>query len=188
MKREQLEAFNDAVVAIIVTLMVLEIKLPEFESGEYLPLARHIAIYALSFLVVAITWLNNHTTMAHLERVGIRIIWLNMLLLFCMSLIPLPTAALGEQFHLRDAHIFYAIVVGACSAAFTLLHREMFKELHHIPAEVRASTTRMHWITVSCYACAVLLAYVSVYLSLLVFIAMPSLYFIPSRRLFVATE
>src|SRR5476651_2129448 len=101
MKKEQLATFNDAVIAIVITLMVLEIKLPTMTPDNLWALAQHILVYGLSFLMVAIVWLNLRIILMPLEVVDNKIIWLDLALLFTISLIPLPTEALGEQFEQR---------------------------------------------------------------------------------------
>jgi uncharacterized membrane protein len=82
MRKERFETFTDGVVAIIITLMVLEIKLPELTADNFLLLMRHIAVYALSFIVVAILWLNHHKMFLQTEQVNTKIIWFNFALLF----------------------------------------------------------------------------------------------------------
>jgi uncharacterized membrane protein len=106
MRKERFEVFTDAVIAIIMTLMILEIKLPELTAASLWTFLQHITIYALSFLVIAITWLNHHIMFLHVDKIPTRIIWINFMMLFSMSLIPLATGHLGEHFFRRKAICF----------------------------------------------------------------------------------
>ena len=89
MQRERFESMTDAVIAIIITLLVLEIRVPEFTKQNLPELALQIFVYALSFTTIAIGWINHHRIFAELEKVTPDIIWLNFGLLFCLSLVPL---------------------------------------------------------------------------------------------------
>src|SRR5215468_3522695 len=96
--KTRLEAFSDGVVAIIITIMVLELKAPHEASMEaLLKLTPVFLSYALSFLVVAILWVNHHHLLHTATRVNGRMLWLNNHLLFWLSLVPFTTAFLGEN-------------------------------------------------------------------------------------------
>jgi uncharacterized membrane protein len=100
---ERIAAFSDGVIAIIITIMVLELKLPEAAardevwSGFLAPLAPKLAVYALSFVIVGALWVNHHQLLAVVRRATPQLMWMNLLLLFFMSLIPLATGFLGEH-------------------------------------------------------------------------------------------
>src|SRR4051812_33599007 len=96
--KTRLEAFSDGVVAIIITIMVLELKPPHSPSApELLKLTPVFLGYLLSFVVVAILWVNHHHLLHTVERVDGRILWLNNHLLFWLSLVPFTTAYIGES-------------------------------------------------------------------------------------------
>ena len=124
---ERIAAFSDGVIAIIITIMVLELKLPDTAAkgdiwANFLsPLAPKIAVYALSFLIVGAMWINHHQLLAVVKRPTPLLMWLNLLLLFLLSLIPLATGFLGEHPLLARAIMFYAVNMALCSAAFGLL-------------------------------------------------------------------
>jgi uncharacterized membrane protein len=124
---ERLAAFSDGVLAIIITIMVLELKLPEAAfHGEVwpnflAPLAPKLAVYALSFCILGTMWINHHQLLAAVRRGSPQLMWMNLLLLFFMSLIPLATSFLGEHPLLPRAISFYAIVLALSSAVFSLL-------------------------------------------------------------------
>jgi uncharacterized membrane protein len=186
MKKERLEVLSDGVIVIIMTIMVFEIKLPElpaYSFSVFMPVLQHIAVYAMSFLVLAVMWINHHHIFIGIEKVSTKVVWTNFLLLFFMSLIPLPTKALGENFNLISSHIFYGIVLASNSVAFTLLQAQVIKTASHLSLRDRQVVNRKNWFAVALYGLSVPLSFLSVYASLAIFILIPSMYFLPSKRL-----
>src|ERR1700710_1392123 len=97
MGKGRLEAFSDGVIAVIITIMVLELKAPADGSfAALLRLDHPLLNYILSFLVVAIVWVNHHHLVTQITRVNAKVLWVNIMLLFWLSLIPLATAYLGQ--------------------------------------------------------------------------------------------
>src|SRR5215831_13668187 len=95
--KARLEAFSDGVIAVIITIMVLELKAPESAEPEaLLDLWPNLAIYLVSFLFVAIYWINHHALLSGIERTTSAEIWANNCLLFCLSLFPFATAYVGN--------------------------------------------------------------------------------------------
>lgn len=122
MKRGRLEAFSDGVPAIIITIMVLELKIPHGHDWAALrPLIPVGLSYVLSFIYVGIYWNNHHHLMHTVEHVDGRILWANLHLLFWLSLIPVTTAWLGESHFAQAPAILYGLVLCACGAAYTIL-------------------------------------------------------------------
>jgi uncharacterized membrane protein len=122
MRTNRLEAFSDGVIAILITIMVLELKVPH---GEGLAALREAApsllIYLLSFVYLAIYW-NNHHHLCHLaERVDGRILWANAHLLFWLSLVPFTTAWIGEHHMSVTATAVYGVVLLLSGLAYLLL-------------------------------------------------------------------
>lgn len=183
MKKEKLDAFTDAVVAIIITLMVLEIKLPQVTADNLWEVLRHIAIYALSFVVIGITWLNYNTFFKYVDKITTRIIWLNLSFLFMLSLVPLPTQALGEAFFVKESHMFYGIILALVATSYSLMYKSASHYLTHLSKAEIKIINRKNWMAVGCYVLSVPLSLVSIYLSTAIFIIMPAIYFIPSRKL-----
>ncbi len=181
MKKEQLATFNDAVLAIVITLMVLEIKLPELDAGDLIVLTQHIGVYGLSFLVVAIVWWNLRIILIPLEDVDNKVIWPDLFLLFFISLIPLPTQALGEHFYQRESHIFYAIIMALVSIAYSLLHVQIVKKAEKLDKKCLSISLWKNWLATALYLSAIPLSFVSVYISGSIFILVPALYFLPSH-------
>jgi len=183
MKKEQLATFNDAVIAIVITLMVLEIKLPEMTPENLWALGQHILVYGLSFLMVAIVWLNLRIILAPLEVVDNRIIWLDLALLFVISLIPLPTEALGEQFEQKLSHVFFGTVMMSLAIVYAILHHQITKRAATLNEKCKSVSLSKNWLAIFLYGMSIPLSYVSLYLSTGIFILIPILYFLPSHYL-----
>jgi len=187
MKKEKLDAFTDAVVAIIITLMVLEIKLPKVTAENLLTVLSYIGIYALSFIVIGITWLNYNTLFKYIENITARIIWLNLAFLFVLSLVPLPTQALCKDFHTKESHMFYGIILTCVSIVYTLMQYAANPNIIHLSkSEIKQLNTK-NWMSIILYAISVPLSILSIYFSTMIFILMPILYFLPERKLINAT-
>lgn len=119
---KRVEAFSDGVIAIVITIMVLEMKAPEETGIEHLlALWPVFTAYVLSYIYVAIYWANHHRLFSHARRVTNSLIWANIALLFALSLVPFATAYLGEhEFH-RDATVFYMSVMMLPAFAYNWL-------------------------------------------------------------------
>lgn len=124
MGRGRLEAFSDGVLAIIITIMVLELKVPQGGTlkvlGALLPV---FLSYVLSFLYIAIYWNNHHHMLQTVERVNGSILWANMHLLFWLSLLPFATGWMGENHFDRLPSAVYGAVLCMAAAAYMLLQR-----------------------------------------------------------------
>ena len=129
MSTNRLEAFSDGVIAIIVTIMVLDLRAP---SEPTLPALWKVApvfiSYALSFLVVAIMWVNHHHLIHAVHGVTTRLLWSNIYLLFWMSLVPFVTDYLGKNYREPLAVALYGLDLVLCSSAFYLLRTVLTKQ------------------------------------------------------------
>jgi len=125
----RLEAFSDGVFAIIITIMVLDLRPPVAEGiGALLQLWPVVLSYVLSFFVIAVYWLNHHRTFHIVKRVGTAVLWANILLLFCLSLVPFFTAYMGEH---RVSGLSVALYAGdmfVCCLAAMVLRFAMLRE------------------------------------------------------------
>ncbi|MDB5680159.1 TMEM175 family protein [Sphingomonas bacterium] len=118
----RVEAFSDGVLAIIITIMVLELKAPEEPGLDHLWRMWPIfSAYALSFAYVGIYWVNHHRLFSHAKRVTNSLVWFNLFLLFALSLIPFSTAYLGTQHFSRDATLVYLATMLFPALAYTPL-------------------------------------------------------------------
>jgi len=186
--KARLEAFSDGVIAIILTLMVLEIKRPHLSGDasadfhalrELLP---HLVIYLLSFLITAIIWVNHHHMFHLVKSVDAKVLWYNLNLLFWMSLIPLPTGLLGEQPASPLVNAFYGAVLFMMSASYYFLRctaqGRMYEAVSGAEKRVR---NRKNLISAGLYLSSIPLAFVSVQVSWAIFLLVPAAYFIPER-------
>lgn len=151
----RVEAFSDGVIAIIVTIMVLELHVPEAEGWQaLLHLWPVFFAYALSFVYVAIYWVNHHRLLAHAARVTNRLLWNNMALLFTLSLVPFAAAYLGEHHFSRDATVLYLAVMIAPAICYMHLQSDVRRHGHHNAAAegYYRSTSRKGLVSVLLYA------------------------------------
>jgi uncharacterized membrane protein len=184
---ERIAAFSDGVIAIIITIMVLELKLPEAAAkGDVwpsflAPLAPKLAIYALSFLIVGALWVNHHQLLAVVRRVTLPFIWMNLLLLFFMSLIPLATGFLGEHPQSARAVSFYALIMTLSSAVFGLLRYRLGRMPEHDREHIqfRRATLLRSFTGTLIYAAAVIAAPVSPIAALAMVVFVPAMFNIP---------
>ena len=180
--KSRLEAFSDGVVAIIVTIMVLELKVPHDASLHgLLQLTPLFLSYALSFLVVAILWVNHHHLLHTAHAVTGRMLWLNNHFLFWLSLVPFTTAYIGEN-HLAPLPVaLYGLVLCLAGSAFDLLRRDIARSQASDPAltAMHHRSSRINAASALLYLAAVPLAWVSVWLSLAIYLLVPAAYFMP---------
>lgn len=185
MKTSRLEAFSDGVIAVIITIMVLELKVPHTGKLEDLvKVAPSLLVYALSFALVAIMWVNHHHFIDKARRADAALLWSNNLLLFFMSLIPFVTAYLGENCHEPLAVAVYGVVLVFACAAFLLVQTVLGRQNASDEAQ-RIEFRRLNHkaiFSLCCYAASVALAFVSVYASFAIFVIIPLLYFWPERK------
>jgi uncharacterized membrane protein len=138
MKKGRLEAFSDGVVAIIITIMVLELHVPHgAHITDLAPLLPTFMSYVLSFVYVGIYWNNHHHMIYAVERINGGILWANLNLLFWLSLIPFVTAWMGENHFAQWPIVLYGIVLIMNGIAYTILCRLLIKEagIHSTLAE-----------------------------------------------------
>jgi uncharacterized membrane protein len=190
-KATRLEAFSDGVIAIIITIMVLELKAPQ-DIGV-IGLKRVLPVflsYVLSFIIVAIYWVNHHHLIHLAQKVDGKILWANINLLFWISLFPWVTAYLGANYKNSLAVALYAIVATACGASFYLLRSTI--ACHHRGDErlqaLHCRMGRKNLLALAIYITAIPMAWVAIPLSLFL-IALPAImYFMPDRQLEILQE
>lgn len=187
MNKTRIEAFSDGVIAIIITIMVLELHIPELEANTsdqeiwhaLFGLVPHVLAYLLSFVVVAILWINHHHLFDKIPNSTSAMVWYNAFLLFAMSLIPLPTAFLAEHLMLKQAAMFYGFVMFLNAFAFLLLRRYVEVDAKLIPYNKKVQQS--NYMSSLLYLLSIPMAWVSVYLSFIIFVAIPVWYFIPDK-------
>ena len=186
MGKARLEAFSDGVIAVIITIMVLELKVPRDTTLTSLQgVAPQFLSYLLSFLVVAIMWVNHHHMMHSARRADARLLWSNNTLLFWMSLVPFVTAYMGNNPHDPRAVALYGFVLALCSVAFAVLRSAIAQ--HHRDNPEMASYHRgvqsKNLFSMLLYIASVPLAFVDVRISFAIFVFVALSYFLPERKL-----
>lgn len=190
MKKGRLEAFSDGVLAIIITIMVLEMKAPEETTlRALLPVLPVFLSYVLSFIYVAIYWINHHHLFQATVRISTGVLWANMHLLFWLSLIPFVTSWLGEN-HLESVPVaFYGGVLFMCAVAFRILERALIGS-HDAKSPITRilHNGRIENISMALYLASIPLAFVHFVLSIICYVVVAILWFIPAKGLEEAIE
>ncbi|UAY50865.1 TMEM175 family protein [Ferruginibacter albus] len=186
MNKTRLEAFSDGVLAIIITIMVLELKVPHNASWEALKeLAPVFLSYIMSFIFIGIYWGNHHHLLHTVKKVNGGIIWSNLNLLFWLSLIPFATAWMGENHFAAFTVATYAILLLLCGAAFTILQKRIEHTLDN-DSHVRHALQRVAvkgYFSVIGYAAAIPFAYVNPVISGSLFMLVAVMWIIPDKRI-----
>jgi uncharacterized membrane protein len=185
MGRSRLEAFSDGVLAIVITIMVLELRPPAGTSLAALrPLLPAFLSYVLSFVYVGIYWNNHHHLLHTVQRVDGRILWANLHLLFWLSLVPAVTAWLGQS-HLHEwPAALYGVVLLLAGAAYRILVSAILA-LHGRDSELGRAIgrDRKGWLSLVCYGLGAILAFESVWLAYALYILVALMWLVPDRRI-----
>ena len=181
----RMEAFSDGVIAVIITIMVLEMKSPREASVAALkPVIPVFLSYVLSFIYVGIYWTNHHHLLHATERVNGATLWANLHLLFWLSLVPFTTAWMGENHFHSWPVALYGMVLLMAAVAYFILVRTL---LHiHEPGSTLAKaigSDRKGKISLLFYAPAIPLAFVRPWIAGLFYIAVAILWLVPDRRI-----
>jgi uncharacterized membrane protein len=184
MSKGRLEAFSDGVLAVIITIMVLELKVPHgADAAALAPLVPVFLSYVLSFIYVAIYWNNHHNLFHAVERVTGGTLWANLHLLFWLSLIPFVTGWMDENHFAPLTVAAYGAVLLASALSYTIL--TLVLRAHHAPDSVLVRGLGRDFkgnISLVFYAGAILLAYVNVAISLAVYAGVALMWLVPDRR------
>lgn len=185
MHKGRLEAFSDGVIAIIITIMVLELKIPHTDSLEGLaPLWPVLMSYMLSFAYVGIYWNNHHHMLHVVEKINGSVLWANLHFLFWLSLIPFTTAWMGENHFTKWPVALYGVVLIMSAVAYIILATILIKREGKDSKLSRAvGNDRKGKISVVMYFAAIGMAFVSTAVSLLLYLSVAIIWFIPDRRI-----
>ena len=184
----RIEAFSDAVFAIVVTIMILEIHIPDelafgSDNAALMRFSAVIATYALSFVVIAIFWSNHHYLIFTLPKADRATVWLNNNALFWITLIPIVARFFGQHPFSPRAAASYAFVIMTCTVSFSLLRRHAAKisrnEFHR---SLHRRVFRRIWPAVAVYAAAIPLAFLDIRLAWVCLVVLPALFFLPVTR------
>ena len=185
MGKERLAAFSDGVIAIIITIMVLELRLPHGADWPALEaLAPSLLTYVMSFVYLAIYWNNHHHLLHTAARVDGLILWANSHLLFWLSLIPAATAWMGQNLTAPLPTAVYGAVLLMPAIAYYLLQRAIMRKqgTHSLLARALGSDIKGK-ISPLLYLAGIALAFVSPWLSIAIYVLVAVMWFVPDRRI-----
>lgn len=184
MTRGRLEAFSDGVIAIILTIMVLELRPPHGTGlADLGPLLPKFLSYGLSYLYLAIYWNNHHHLLHAVERVNGKVLWANLNLLFWLSLIPFATAWMGEHDAAAWPVAVYGAVLLLCGLAYFILTRALLAI--HAGDSALARALGEDWkgkVSVVVYAAAAPLALAARWVALAAYVGVAVLWLVPDTR------
>ena len=184
MGKGRLEAFSDGVIAIIITIMVLELKVPHGASLESIaPLWPVFDSYVLSFINVGIYWNNHHHLVHSASNVKGGVLWANLHLLFWLSLLPFTTGWMGENHFAPLPVALYGGVLSMAGIAYYILVRALIRA-HGSESEIasRVGSDFKGKISIAIYLAAVPLAFVNQWIALAMYAAVAVIWLIPDRR------
>ena len=185
MGKARLEAFSDGVIAIIITIMVLELKVPHGDGLAALnPLLPVFFSYVLSFIFVGIYWINHHHMVHTVRRVTASILWANLHLLFWLSLIPFVTGWLGENHFAALPAMVYGCVMLCSAIAYTILQRAI---IAHDPSgsllQEAIGNDRKGKLSLLLYVIGISVALWLPWLAMGVYVLVSLIWLIPDRRI-----
>jgi len=185
MRTTRLEAFSDGVIAILITIMVLEMKVPHgVELSVLLPLFPVFLSYVLSFIYVGIYWNNHHHMLHTCRKVTGGILWANLHLLFWLSLIPFATGWVGENHFTASPTALYGFVLLMSAIAYFILQQVIIASQG--PDSVLKKAVGKDWkgkISPVIYFSAIVIAYVEPWVSMACYVIAALMWFIPDRRI-----
>jgi uncharacterized membrane protein len=185
MTTSRLEAFSDGVIAIIITIMVLELKIPHGAGWAAIrPLGAPLGVYVLSFIYVGIYWNNHHHMFYATERVNGVILWANLHLLFWLSLVPVVTGWMGENHFATLPTAGYGVVLLMASIAYWILQSAIIRAQGAESVLKRAVGTDVKGnLSPLLYAAAIALAFVNRWVSVGLYVVVALMWLIPDRRI-----
>jgi uncharacterized membrane protein len=185
MTKTRLEAFSDAVIAIIITIMVLELRVPHGDTlGALAPLVPVFLSYVLSFLYLGIYWNNHHHLLQAAKTVSGRVLWANMLLLFWLSLIPFGTAWIGATQFATIPMAIYGVILLACAFSYGFLVRALIGAPGQTETLAKAlANDRKGRISPYIYAAAIPIAFVAPYASFGLYVFVAAMWIVPDPRI-----
>jgi uncharacterized membrane protein len=185
MSKSRLEAFSDGVIAILITLMILELKVPHTADLDALrPILPVFLTYVLSYVFLAIYWNNHHHMLHAASRINGRILWANQHLLFWLSLVPFVTAWMGENHFASVPTAVYGVVLLGAAVAYTILMRQIIAEDGKDSKLARAvGQDRKGKLSLLCYAVAIPMAFVHEAVSDALYVLVALIWLVPDKRI-----
>lgn len=186
MTKTRLEAFSDGVIAIIITIMVLELKTPHGTTwNDIKPLCPSFFSYVLSFIYLGIYWGNHHHLLHTVTHVNTKIIWGNLHLLFWLSLVPFATAWMGENNFEKTTVAAYGTLMSASAVSYYILQRAIVAN-HHMTASLELAMqkqSRKGIISLIGYLVSIPAAFIYSGISATIFVAIALIWIIPDRNI-----
>lgn len=185
MNPQRLEAFSDGVLAIIITIMVLEFTVPDGSSfRDLLPLVPKVSSYILSFIYLGIYWGNHHHVFQIMEKVNGKILWANLNLLFWLSLLPFATAWMGENNFDKNPVALYGLILLMASIAFRILENASIAlEGKDSKISKALSSGWKEKVSTVTYMAGIGISFFNAYISLGIFYLVALLWIVPDRRI-----
>ena len=184
MRPERLTAFTDGVIAIIITIMVLELPTPHgTDLAALRPVLPLLLAYLLAFINVGIYWSNHHHMLQAAKRVNGAVLWANNAMLFVLSLVPFLIRWIGEEGVHPLPVAAYGVVLILSALGYLLLERALIAAEGE-ESKVREAVGSKHkeWISIIGYGAAIGLAFVSPYIAIAIYVAVTAMWLIPDRR------
>ncbi|HEY1771937.1 MAG TPA: TMEM175 family protein [Gammaproteobacteria bacterium] len=185
MGKNRLEAFSDGVLAVIITIMVLEMKAPQ--GADFAALSAVLPVfltYVLSFIYIGIYWNNHHHMLHAVERIDGRSMWANLNLLFWLSLVPFVTSWMGENHFAALPTALYGVMLLMAAISYTLLQMALVAAngkhallAHAVGRDLKGK------LSIVCYVLAIPLAFVNHAISNVLYALVAVMWFIPDRRI-----
>jgi len=185
MSKTRMEAFSDGVIAILITIMVLELHVPHEPGLEALrPLFPTFLSYVLSFIYLGIYWNNHHHLIQAVQHVNGRVLWANLHLLFWLSLIPFVTSWMGDNHFAPWPVVFYGVVLVFAGVAYFILTQTLIA-LHGRQSRIAMAlgSDFKGKISVVLYLCAIPFAFLNPWISCGVYFGVAIIWLIPDRRI-----
>ena len=185
MGKGRFEAFSDGVLAIIITIMVLELRVPHGESLDALrPLLPVFLSYVLSFVNIGIYWNNHHHMLHTVQRVTGPILWANLHLLFWLSLMPFATGWMGENHFAKVSVALYGVVLLMSGLAYKILQETIIASQGPLSLLKQAvGRDSKGWIPLVLYTSAIPLAFWFPWISLTFYVIVAALWLVPDKRI-----
>lgn len=185
MNTSRMEAFSDGVIAVIITIMVLELKVPESTdwSAIWAVLPKFVS-YILSFIYVGLYWNNHHHMLHYSNKINGSIMWSNLFFLFCLSLIPFGTAWMGEHNFEKNTTILYGVLLMMAAVAYTILTNRIKKQEGKNSAFSEAvGRSFKEKISVVLYIAGIVSSFFQPYVALGFYYFVALMWIIPDKRL-----
>ena len=182
----RLEAFSDGVIAILITIMVLELHVPASHApAALIGLWPVFLSYLLSYLVIAIYWVNHHGLFHRCREVNNVVLWTNMTFLLCISLIPFATAYMGENRFTPFSTALYAATLLLAGVSFVPMRQAVERQLAHDPdyRPIGRRAAIKNYVSIALYLAGIPLAYVHPAITMLLCFAVSAIYFLPNAWL-----